>query len=162
MKQLSRIFLAAAVMGVRASPAYASRDADQMCLGSNIRQTVKELIDTWSQGYAFAKVIIGTDARFGSVPEPVVKDEGTDYVVCHASYNLVRVERGNAYRVRLTGFDFRVTRVSEGYRVTLTDLPVTVDTDEEAAALIARFTVNDRPYAEILAKNRARLVKPGN
>jgi hypothetical protein len=135
-----------------------------LCLNQMVRKTAAELVGTWAQGYAFAKVIIGTDGKFGDVLEPSVKETGKGYVVCHSSYNLVRPGgNGMGYVVHISDFDFRVTEAGSSYNISLENLPTQTDGSEaETRALLSRFTINDRPYLEILDENQARLARRGN
>lgn len=135
-----------------------------ICLDSRVRKTAAELVGTWAQGYAFAKVLIGNDGKFGDVIAPTVKEVGKGYVVCHSAYNLVRPGgNGSPYAVRISDFDFRVTQAGDSATISLENLPTQTDgSDEQTRALLARFTVNNRPYLEILAENQARLAKRGN
>ena len=144
--------------------ASANSTPDDVCLDSVIQKTAAELVGTWAQGYAFAKVLIGTDGRFGEVISATVKEVGNGYIVCHSAYNLVRAGgNGSPYAVRISDFDFRVSQPGDTTTISLENLPVQTDgSEEQTRALLSRFTVNNRPYLEILAENQARLTKREN
>lgn len=145
-------------------PASANSSPADVCLDSRIRKTTAELVGTWAQGYAFAKVLIGSDSRFGELIAPTVKETGQGYVVCHSAYNLVRAGgNGSAYAVRISDLDFRVSQAGDDITISLANLPAQTDgSEEQTRALLARFTVNNRPYLEILAENQARLDRREN
>jgi hypothetical protein len=104
-------------------------------------------------------VLIGSDARFGYVSEPTVQQRGDDNVVCLASYRLVKPSpTGSAYSVSIDHFAYRITAESDGLTVSLSDLPPTLDgTGLSMGDLIARFSVNGKPYADVLRENRQRI-----
>lgn len=79
--------------------------------------------------------------------------------MCAASYNLIKPgKNGNGYRVTMERFYFRVTLNANGYSVSLEDLPTTLEgSTMTSRELIGRFKIDDRPYADILAENKARL-----
>lgn len=156
--------LVLACAGVQTVPvaAVAAREgptAQDLCLGQTIRSTAAKAVEAWAQNYPFAKVIIGTDGRFGHVSEPAVITIGNDFVVCRASYRLVRIG-GNrkAYNVVIERFDFRVTAAGAGWNVALVDLPQTLDgSSMSSRELLSRFTVNGRPYTDVLDDNKRRI-----
>lgn len=132
--------------------------AQDLCLGQNIRSTAAKAIEAWAQNYPFAKVIIGSDGRFGYVSEPTVVEMGPNFVVCRASYRLLRIGgKGKAYTVVIEHFDFRVTSAGTGWNIALVDLPPTLEGSAlSSRELLSRFTVNGRPYAQILEENKRR------
>ncbi|MBB3941558.1 hypothetical protein GGR39_003238 [Novosphingobium fluoreni] len=137
--------------------AHADRAAD-MCLDQRIRQAAAESIGKWAQLYPFARVLIGDDARFGSMSEPTVLQRGADNVVCLASFSLVKPSpTGSAYRVSIDHFAYRVTQESDGLTVSLADLPPTLDgTGLNMSNLVARFSIDGKPYADVLRANQQR------
>lgn len=141
------------------SAALDATSASQLCLDSRIRKNAAELVGAWSENYPFARVIIGSDGKFGDVGIPSPAVIGPDFVVCGASFNLVKVGRdGVGYTVRMDRFYYRVTTTADGYRVSLEDLPPTLNgTAMTSRELIGRFKINGRPYADILAENQERL-----
>lgn len=151
--------VAIAIVTACAMTGTASANPADICLDPRIRKTTAELVGTWAQGYAFAKVLIGSDGRFGHMLEPTVKEVGNGYIVCHSTYNLVRAGRNGAgYAVRISDLDFRVSQVGDNITISLENLPTQTDgSDDQTRALLSRFTVNNRPYLEILAENQARL-----
>jgi hypothetical protein len=130
------------------------------CRDQRINSTVAELIGKWSQNYAFSRVIIGADGKFGQVLSPTMITQGPGYIICQASYRVSKAGTNvsmMSYVTALTRFTFRVTPTSAGYTIALEDLPDHLDgSEEQAAALIARFTVNGRPYYAILQENKRR------
>lgn len=133
--------------------------AMQLCLDSRVRKTAAELIADWSENYPFSRVIIGPDGRLGYVGPPSIAVTGSNFVVCAASYSVTKMARnGQPYVVSMDRFYFRVTVDSSGYRVTLEDLPTTLEgSGMTSRELIGRFKIDDRPYADILAENQRRL-----
>lgn len=133
--------------------------AQDLCLGQNIRATAAKAIEAWAQNFPFAKVIIGSDGRFGHVTEPAVVEMGSNWVVCRASYRLVRIGgNGKGYTVEINRFDFRVTSAGTGWAIALEDLPPTLDGNAMSSReLLSRFTVNGRPYIDVLDDNKRRI-----
>ncbi|KHS45846.1 hypothetical protein NJ75_02451 [Novosphingobium subterraneum] len=160
MIRIASIALAAglALLGGNAA-AMDAAVASQLCLDSRIRANAARLIGEWSQSYPFARVIIGDDGRFGDVGIPSPAVTGASFVVCGASYNLVKTGRdGRAFRVSIDRFYFRVTDNGSGYQVSLEDLPATLDgTTMTSRELIGRFKIDGRPYTDILAENQRRI-----
>lgn len=156
---MSLITLTAIAAGMLAQSSMSTADASRLCLDSRSRKNAAEAIGSWSQNYPFARVIIGSDGKYGDVGVPSPAVIGPDYVVCAASYNLIKVgNSGNGYRVTMDRFYFRVTLSAAGYKVSLEDLPTTLEGGTMTSReLIGRFKVNDRPYADILAENQMRL-----
>lgn len=156
---MTLVALAAFALGMLAESAMGGADASRLCLDSRLRQSAAEAIGTWSQNYPFARVIIGADGKYGDVGVPSPAVIGSNFVVCSASYTLSKAGNdGIGYRVRLDRFYYRITLNADGYKVSLEDLPPTLDgTDMTSRELIGRFKINDRPYADILAENQARL-----
>lgn len=153
----STLFLSLSAAGT-APPEITMAGANELCLDQRIRQAVVEAIGEWSQGYPFARVIIGDDARFGEVQSPTVAVANKGYLICAGSFSLVKVRQGKAYTVRIERFYYRVTPLPGGYNVRLEDLPASLDgTDITSRELIGRFTIDDRPYADVLAENQQRL-----
>lgn len=138
--------------------AYADQAFD-MCLDARIRQTAAETIGKWAQMYPFARVLIGNDARFGYVSEPTVQQRGEDNVVCLASYRLVRPSpTGTAHSVAIDHFAYRITQNGDELTVSLDDLPPTLDgTGLTMSDLIARFSIDGKPYADVLRANQQRI-----
>lgn len=151
--------LAAFSVGMLAESPMSGADASRLCLDSRLRDDAAEAIGTWSQNYPFARVIIGTDGKYGDVGVPSPAVIGSNFVVCSASYTLVKAgSDGVGYRVRMDRFYYRITLNDDGYSVSLEDLPTTLDgTNMTSRELIGRFKINDRPYADILAENQERL-----
>lgn len=149
---------ASLVLAGSSAAAMDAAEASQLCLDSRIRANAARLIGEWSQGYPFARVIIGDDGRFGDVGIPSPAVTGSDFVVCGASYNLVKTGRdGRAYRVSMDRFYFRITDTGSGYQLSLEDLPASLDgTALTSRELIGRFKIDGRPYADILAENQRR------
>lgn len=133
--------------------------AQDLCLGPTIRSTVARAIESWAQNYPFARVIIGSDGRFGHVSEPKVVTTGSNFVVCRAHYRLVRIGANQkGYTVEIDQFDFRATSAGTGWTVALEDLPPTLDGSTMSSRdLLSRFTINGRPYTDILEDNKRRI-----
>lgn len=158
----SKTWLLRAVVPLALAASSTTVHADQafdMCLDSRVRQAAAETIGKWAQTYPFARVLIGNDARFGYVSEPTVAQRGHDNVVCLASFSLVKPSpTGSAYRVSIDHFAYRVTQESDGLTVSLADLPPTLDgTDLTMTDLIARFSIDGKPYADVLRANQQRI-----
>lgn len=155
--------LATAQAWLQPAPALAATregpTAQDLCLGQTIRATAAKAIEAWARNYPFAKVIIGNDGRFGHVTEPAVVEIGSNWVVCRASYRLVRIGgNGKGYTVEIDHFDFRVTSAGTGWAIALEDLPPTLDGNATSSReLLSRFTVNGRPYVDVLDENQRRL-----
>ncbi|MCD2316930.1 hypothetical protein LQ954_12290 [Sphingomonas sp. IC-11] len=131
-----------------------------ICRDQRVGQAVAELIGSWSQNYAFSRVIIGADGKFGQVLSSTMITQGPGYIICQASYRLSKAGTSAsmmAYVTAITQFTFRVAPTSAGYTISLEDLPDHLDGSEEQTALIGRFTVNGRPYSAILQENQRRL-----
>tara|TARA_R110002167_G_scaffold175058_3_gene374227 strand:+ start:3902 stop:4435 length:534 start_codon:yes stop_codon:yes gene_type:complete len=141
------------------SSAGSAQTAANLCLDQRVRHAAAEAIATWSQSYPFSRVIIGNDGQFGEVQSPRVQQIGSDFVLCLASYKLVKSgSSGTAYRVSIDHFLYRVTDTGRGYSITLDDLPPTLDgTALSSGDLIARFSINGRPYTDILEENQRRI-----
>ncbi|GEO01715.1 hypothetical protein NSE01_35470 [Novosphingobium sediminis] len=153
----STLVLAMAATGM-GPPEITPANAENLCLDQRIRQAVVNAIGEWSQGYPFARVIIGEDARFGEVQSPSVAIANRSYLICAASFSLVKVRQGKAYTVRIERCYYRIAPLQGGYNVRLEDLPARLDgTDISSRELIGRFTIDGRPYADILAENQQRL-----
>ena len=140
----------------------AGGDVAAVCRDQQVNHSVAELVGTWSQSFAFARVIIGTDGRLGEVLAPTVLEQGPGYVVCRGQYQLVK--RGDsssaAYLTRIDHVTFRVQAAGDSFTVSLVDLPPHPDGSEaQTASLIARFTINGRPYADVLRDNQQRLAR---
>jgi hypothetical protein len=133
--------------------------ASEMCRDQRVRQAAAESIGKWAQYYPFARVLIGTDARFGYVSEAIVQQRGDDNIVCLASYHLSRASpTGSAYSVSIDHFAYRVTSEADGLSVSLADLPPTLDgTGLSMEDLIARFSIDGQPYADVLRANQQRI-----
>lgn len=133
--------------------------ATQLCLDSRLRKKAAELIADWSENYPFSRVIIGPDGRLGYVGPSTPAVTGSNYVVCAASYSLTKLARnGQPYIVTMDRFYFRITVSPNGYRVSLEDLPTTLEgSDITSRELIGRFKIDGRPYADILAENQRRV-----
>jgi hypothetical protein len=141
--------------------------ADQeLCLNPIVRRTVAETIATWSEKFAFSKVIIGAQGKFGSVSAPRSVERSGNTVICHASYSLSKAGVSAsmmAYVVAIPDLTFRLTPNGDSYAISIDDLPSDTDLSEaQAAALLARFTINDRPYPEIVAENQKRIAAASN
>ena len=151
--------LAAFAAGMLAESPMSAADASRLCLDSRLRDDASEAIGTWSQNYPFARVIIGKDGKYGDVGVPSPAVIGSNFVVCSASYTLVKAgSDGVGYRVRMDRFYYRITLNADGYSVSLEDLPPTLEgTGMTSRELIGRFKINDRPYADVLAENEQRL-----
>lgn len=151
-----------ALLMLTCGPTSASAESVQpreLCLDSRIRQAAAESLGIWAQQFAFAKALIGADARFGDVGPPrSVEKVGSD-VVCLAYFNLVRVaSTGRPYAVAIADYAYRVTATGEGsYSIQPANLPNTVSSEAEMTALLDRFTVDGRPYRETIADNLKRL-----
>jgi len=154
---------APALLLVGSSSASADKAYD-LCLDQRVRQAAAESVGKWAQYYPFSRVIIGNDGRFGYVTEPRVWQTGDDYVICLASYRLVRsAATGRAYTVSIDHFAYRITQRGDEVTVSLDDLPPTLDgTALSMDDLIARFSVDGRPYADVLRANRERLEQRGH
>lgn len=152
--------LAAGLLAV-STRAYAmdGASASELCLDSRVRANAARLIGEWSQGYPFARIIIGDDGPFGDVGIPSPAVTGSNFVVCGASYNLVKTGRdGKAYRASIDRFYFRITDNGSGYQVSLEDLPATLaGTTLTSRELISRFRIDGKSYADILAENQRRI-----
>lgn len=151
--------LATFAVGMLAESPMSGADASQLCLDSRLRHSAAEAIGTWSQNYPFARVIIGADGKYGDVGVPSPAVIGSNFVVCSASYTLIKAgSDGVGYRVRMDRFYYRITLNANGYSVSLEDLPPTLDgKNMTSRELIGRFKINDRPYADILAENQERV-----
>lgn len=158
MPILSLAAFAATLLTANSGSINAATAAD-LCLDSRIRKSAAELIADWSQNYPFSRVIIGSDGRLGDVGSATPAVIGSNYVVCAASYNLIKVGRnGQAYAVSMDRFYFRVTVGSGSYRVSLEDLSATLEgSNMTSRELIGRFKIDGRPYADILAENQRRI-----
>ena len=156
---LSTLAVLAAGLQPASASAISPAKAADLCLDSRMRKVAADLVGAWSQNYPFARVIIGSDGQYGDlgVPHPAVT--GSNFVVCAASYNLIKVGRdGRAYSVTMDRFYFRITGTGEGYQVSLEDLPDSLEgTGMTSRELIGRFKINGRPYADILAENQRRI-----
>ena len=154
---------APALLMVGSSSAWADKAYD-LCLDSRVRQAAAESVGKWAQYYPFARVIIGNDGRFGYVSEPRVWHVGDDGIVCLASYRLSKSSpTGSAYSVSIDHFAYRITQAGDDMTVSLDDLPPTLDgTGLSMNDLIARFSVEGRPYADVLRANRERLEQRGH
>jgi hypothetical protein len=146
------------MVAVTSTMAWADQASDT-CRDQRVRQAAAESIGKWAQYYPFARVLIGTDARFGYVSEAIVQQRGDDNIVCLASYHLSKASpTGNAYSVSIDHFAYRVTSEADGLTVSLADLPPTLDgTGLSMEDLIARFSVNGQPYADVLRANQQRI-----
>lgn len=158
MLSTSLIILAAGLLA-HSSAVMDAASASQLCLDSRLRKSAAEAVGLWSANYPFARVIIGDDGKYGSVGVPSPAVVGSNFVVCGASYTLIKSgQTGMGYRVTMDRFYFRITVLEDGYRVSLEDLPPTLEgTTMTSRELIGRFKINDRPYADILADNEQRL-----
>jgi hypothetical protein len=146
------------VLAASSTLAWADRASDT-CRDQRVRQAAAESIGKWAQYYPFARVLIGTDARFGYVSEAIVQQRGDDNIVCLASYHLSKASpTGSAYSVSIDHFAYRVTSAADGLSVSLADLPPTLDgTGLSMEDLVARFSVDGRPYADVLRANQQRI-----
>lgn len=134
----------------------------ELCDAGQTRTVVAELVGEWAQKYRFARVLIGEYGKFGTIGEPRVYLLEDDAVTCLASYNLVRPNhRGSANNVSIDSLKYRITRDGGGeITLTLTDLPLRLEgTGLTTADLIARFSVDGKPYADVLEANRRRIGK---
>jgi len=131
----------------------------QLCQHQGIQHSAAEALGEWAQNYPFARVIIGKDAIYGTFDGIEVAVENADLVVCRASYQLVKPARdGSAYRVGIPQFFYRVIRNDPGYSVRLVDMPESLDgSDMPSRELLSRFTIDGRPYTDVLAENQRRL-----
>ena len=84
-------------------------------------------------------------------------------MTCLASYQLVKSDqKGSGYVVSIDHLNFRVTFSDNEANLELIDLPLSLDgTGLTLADLIARFSIDGRPYADILKANRERLQTQG-
>ncbi len=160
--RLSKTWLLRAAVPIALAASSTAAYADQafdMCLDARIRQAAAETIGKWAQNYPFVRVLIVNYARFGSVSEPTVQQRGEDNVVCLASFSLVKPSQtGSAYRVSIDHFAHRVTQESDGLTVSLADLPPNLDgTGLTMNDLIARFSIDGKPYADVLRANQQRI-----
>jgi hypothetical protein len=149
-RRVSWLLLGAAstVLALSSTMAWADQASDT-CRDQRVRQAAAESIGKWAQFYPFARILIGTDARFGYVSEAIVQQRGDDNIVCLASYHL---------SVSIDHFAYRVTSEADGLTVSLADLPPTLDgTGLSMEDLIARFSVNGQPYADVLRANQQRI-----
>lgn len=152
----------AAVMLLAAAPMTLA-NANSVCLDPAVRNLATQLVEAWSFSYPFARVIIGDQGHFGEILSPRAVETAQGTVVCEGTYQLVKVaNKGGAYRVRIDSFKFRWSENTTGYRVQLEDLPATLDgTNLSSSDLIARFSIDGRPYADVLEQNRRRLEQIG-
>jgi hypothetical protein len=146
------------VLAVSSTMALADQASDT-CRDQRVRQAAAESIGKWAQYYPFARVLIGNDARFGYVSEAIVQQRGDDNIVCLASYHLSRASPiGSAYSVSIDHFAYRVTSEADGLSVSLADLPPTLDgTELSMEDLVARFSIDGQPYADVLRANQQRI-----
>jgi hypothetical protein len=146
------------VLAASGTTAHADRAYD-MCLDQRIRQAAAESIGKWAQLYPFARVLIGNDGRFGYVSEPRVRQVDANGIVCLASYRLTKPSpTGTAYSVSIDHFAYRIIGESGGLSVYLDDLPPTLEgTDLNMSDLIARFSVDGKPYADVRRANQQRI-----
>lgn len=149
--------LAGALIATTYSPARAI-DGAAVCVDQRVRKTVAELVGTWSENFAFSKVLIGADGKFGNIEGPALMHVGRDGVVCRGTYRLSKASPyGSSYALAISNVLFQVETIADRYSIKLINLPLRTDTEEASTALINRFTVNQRPYREILDENQARL-----
>lgn len=134
-------------------------NANAQCLDPTVRNLAAQLVEAWSFSYPFARVIIGDQGHFGEILSPRAVETGQDTVVCEGTYQLVKIGKaGNAYRVRIDSFKYRWSENTTGYRVQLEDLPATLDgTNLSSSDLIARFSIDGRPYSDVLNENKRRI-----
>lgn len=158
MAMLSIAALAAGFM-LTGADRLAPNVATELCLDDRNRQTAAALIGKWSENYPFSRVIIGNDGQYGDVGIAGPAVVGVDYVVCGASYNLIKVGRNaKSYSVTIDRFYFRVTVADGTYRVSLEDLPASLEgSNVTSRELIGRFKIDGRPYADILTENQRRV-----
>ena len=133
--------------------------AEALCFDARVRKSAAKSVGLWAEQFPFAKTLIGTDARFGDVGPPRAVEKVGGSIICHTSFNLVRVApTGRAYAVAIADFAFRVTATGDdGYTIAPANLPDTVAGAAETMALIDRFTVDGRPYRDTIADNLVRL-----
>ncbi|WP_423141103.1 hypothetical protein ACOYW6_09665 [Parablastomonas sp. CN1-191] len=163
IRWLRGLVIAACVslMAVNPGSSEAKVVLSELCDAGQTRTVVAELVGEWAQKYPFARVLIGEDGRFGSIGEPRVYMVEDSAVACLASYSLVRSNhRGGAYNVSIDSLKYRITRDrGNGVTLTLLDLPLSLEgTGLTIADLIARFSVDGQPYADVLEANRRRIV----
>lgn len=155
--------LAAAILACLASCPASARTAQELCDHPGIQHAAAQSLGRWAQNFPFARVIIGNEGGDGSVGGAEVAIENNDFVVCRGIYQLVKAGRdGNAYRVGIPQFFWRVEPDGSGYRVALVDMPDRLDgSNMPSRELLSRFTINDRPYTDVLADNQRRLQRRG-
>lgn len=159
--QTVKSLVAAILLVTTCSPALAM-DGAAVCLDQRVRKAVAELVGTWSENFAFSKVLIGPDGKFGNIEGPALMQVGRDGVVCRGTYRLSKASPyGSSYALAISDVQFQVEIVADRYSITLINLPLRIDTEEASTALINRFTVNQRPYREILDENQAHLNEGG-
>ena len=150
------IVLAATFMPITA--VHASPFSQALCEDQVVEHAASQAISEWSQNYPFAKVIIGSDGKFGEVLTPEVSSEAATYIVCRGSYQLVKAAPdGHPYTVRIPAFLYRIAAGNNGYQVTLEDLPNSLGGSSLTSRdLLSRFTIDGRPYLDVLEENRRR------
>lgn len=157
---VSWLLRAATPMALAASGSMAHADqAFDLCLDQNVRKAAAVSVGKWAQSYPFSRVLIGNDGRFGYVSEPRVLQANADGIVCLAAFSLTRPNgMGGGYNVSIDHFAYRITAGRDGLTVSLDDLPPTLEgTGLTMSDLIARFSVDGKPYADVLRANQQRI-----
>lgn len=154
----SRTMLLAAGL-LFSSAASASPRGEAYCMDERVQHAAGSALTDWAQNYPFAKVIIGREGADGQISSPQVAVETRDFVVCRGAYALVKAgPYGKAYVLGIPAFFYRVTPNPDGFAVTLEDFPDHIEgTPVTSRELLARFTIDGRPYLDVLADNQRRL-----
>lgn len=162
MLAASRLAMAAAALSV-GTAAGASPQAEELCRDVRTQYQAGLALTQWAQNVPFARVIIGGEGGDGRVSNPQIAVETHDFVICRGVYALMKTgPKAETYTVRIPAFFYRVTPNAGGFSVTLEDFPAgPPDSQAASRELLARFTIDGRPYLDVLEENQRRLQRRG-
>lgn len=160
-RSASRLFVG--LIGVTISASAQARTAMDLCADFALRRSAATALGDWAQNYPFARVIIGDAGGDGTVGNVEVAFANRNFAVCRGSYELIQSRReGGVYRVGIPQFFWRVEPDGTGFRVSLVDMPTSLDGSAmPSRELLSRFTIDGRPYTDVLVENQRRLQRQG-
>ena len=148
-----------ALIGVMVPASAQARTAMDLCTDFALRRSAAAALGDWAQNYPFSRVIIGDAGGDGTVGNVEVAFANRNFAVCRGSYELIQSRHdGGVYRVGIPQFFWRVEPDDSGFRVSLVDMPTSLDGSAmPSRELLSRFTIDGRPYTDVLAENQHRL-----